>query len=320
MIYKIKENRVSRTYIGGKAIDAFYGKDHCINGYAPEDWTASVTPSYNSKSGLEEGVGYTEEGISVKDIIGEGKLGMLVKLLNSAERLVIQAHPTVPFAREFLNSDYGKTECWYFLECEEEAYVYIGFKKGVQRSDWEKAFYENDSEKMLSMLHRVPVKKGDFIFVDGGVPHAIGSGCFMIELQEPSDLMVVNERFTPSGREIPEQRLHMGLGYAKMFDVYVYTGYSYSEIQEKYCPKPRLIGEGLYEILGSIQTDKFAMYLLMNGSRLQTPKQYKIAIVISGKGMLCGKQVGRGDRFLLQNETEITAVGTEDLQIVLCAC
>ena len=60
------------------------------------------------------------------------------------------------------------------------------------------------------MLHRIPVKAGDFVFVDGGVPHAIGGGCFMVELQEPSDLMVVAERFTPSGRRIPDAKLSGG--------------------------------------------------------------------------------------------------------------
>ncbi len=57
-----------------------------------------------------------------------------------------------------------------------------------------------NANPILSFLHRIPVAPGDFVFVDGGVPHAIGAGCFMVELQEPSDLMVVAERFTPSGR------------------------------------------------------------------------------------------------------------------------
>ncbi len=318
MIYKIKENRVSRTYIGGKAIDEFYGKAQYENSFFPEDWTASVTSAYNSKSGAEEGIGYSELGVSVKDIVGEDKLNMLVKLLNSAERLVIQAHPTVSFAKKFLNSDYGKTECWFFLDCEKDACVYIGFKEGATRAEWEKAFYENDSEKMLSMLHRLPVKKGDFVFVDGGIPHAIGAGCFMIELQEPSDLMVVNERFTPSGREIPEARLHMGLGYAKMFDVYDYTGYSYEEIKEQYCPEPRMISDGVYEILGKDLTDKFAMYLMLNDGCIHSSKKYKIAIVISGEGEMCGVNVKHGDRILLKNESRVDIIGTPDFKIVLC--
>ncbi len=318
MIYKIRENRVSRTYLGGCAIDAFYSKEKCKNGYFPEDWTASVTSAYNSTSGAEEGIGYTEDGVSVRDLVGEDKLPILVKLLNSAERLVIQAHPTVPFAKEFLNSNYGKTECWYFLDCDEDACVYIGFKEGACREDWEKSFYENDSAKMLSMLHRLPVKKGDFVFVDGGIPHAIGAGCFMVELQEPSDLMVVNERFTPSGREIPEARLHMGLGYEKMFDVYDYTTYFLDDLKAKYCPEHKKLSNGVFEILGEKLTDKFAMYELSNGGNLVCKKKYQIAIVTSGSGEVCGIKAERGDRLFIKDESRISVCGTDDLCIVVC--
>ncbi len=318
MIYKIKENRVSRTYLGGSAIDKFYGKEKCENGFFPEDWTASVTSAYNSRSGAEEGIGYTFDGKSVTDIVCDDKLPMLVKLLNSAERLVIQAHPTVPFAKEFLNSDYGKTECWYFLDCADDACVYIGFKEGATREEWERSFYENDSEKMLSMLHRLPVEKGDFVFVDGGVPHAIGAGCFMVELQEPSDLMVVNERFTPSGREIAEQRLHMGLGYEKMFDVYDYTTYSLDELKAKYCPKAKKISEGVYEILGESLTDKFAMYSVSNGGVLNCKRKYQIVIVTSGEGEICGESIKCGDRILIQGQSQIKLSGSNDLCAVIC--
>ncbi len=318
MVYKIEENRVSRTYLGGCAIDEFYGKDKCENGFFPEDWTASVTRAYNSKSGAEEGIGYTVDGVAVTDIVGEDKLPMLVKLLNSAERLVIQAHPTISFAKEFLNSDYGKTECWYFLNCTEDACVYIGFKEGATREAWERSFYENDSEKMLSMLHRLPVKKGDFVFVDGGIPHAIGAGCFMVELQEPSDLMVVNERFTPSGREIAEERLHMGLGYEKMFDVYDYTTYSLDDLKKKYCPTPKMLSCGVSEVLGKTLTDKFAMYEMSNGGALPCKKKYQIAIVTSGEGEMCGINVKKGDRLLIQGEDKIKLSGSDDLCAVIC--
>ena len=63
---------------------------------------------------------------------------------------------------------------------------------------------------MLSCLHKVPVKPGELWFVDGGIPHAIGAGCFMIELKEPSDLMVIPERQTPSGRKLSDVKLHCG--------------------------------------------------------------------------------------------------------------
>lgn len=40
---------------------------------------------------------------------GEREMSILVKLLDSAERLVIQCHPMVEFATERMNSAFGKT-------------------------------------------------------------------------------------------------------------------------------------------------------------------------------------------------------------------
>ena len=171
---------------------------------------------------------------------------------------------------------------------------------------------------MISMLHRMPVKKGDFVFVDGGVPHAIGKGCFMIELQEPSDLMVVNEKFTPSGREIPEKRLHMGLGFEKMFDVYDYTGYAFEEFKKKYCPEKKKIGENLYEILGEDLTDKFSMYLLIHNGELTTDKKYRIAIITSGKGTVDGLEVQKGDRVFIKDEKTVNITGDNEFEAVIC--
>ncbi len=308
MIEKLKENRVSRTYWGGAHIDEFYGKTLCENTLFPEDWTASTVSAYSGG----EGLGETLNGCKVLDLTGKKTLPVLVKLLDSAERLVIQAHPTVSFAKEFLQSNFGKTECWYFLDCAEDACVYLGFKEGVTRAAWERAFYENDSAAMLTMLHRLPVKKGDFVFVDGGVPHAIGAGCFMIELQEPSDLMVVNERFTPSGRQIAEARLTCGLSYEKMFDVYDYTGYSFEELKQKYCPEKKQLADHLYEILGSDLTDKFSMYLLQSEATLSTHAAYRIAIVTAGEGCLNGVRVKKGDRLFLMDEARVCLTGSAE--------
>ena len=205
MIAKLLPNRVRRTYLGGGRIDAFCGtagrarSPSAPNGGRgatalpempmPEDWMASTVTAFNGTFEIEgEGLGRLEDGRLVKDVIGA--LPILVKLLDSDERLVIQAHPTVPCAKRLFNSPVGKTECWYFLPgTAPDACVYLGFKPGVTHEKWKSAFEAQDG--LLEMLHRIPVAAGDFVFVDGGMPHAIGGGCFLIELQEPSDLMLV---------------------------------------------------------------------------------------------------------------------------------
>ncbi len=316
MIYKIKPNRVRRTYLGGSRIDTFENYGPCA---CPEDWTASITVASNGDDKIEnEGIGITEDGELLTDIIGEDSYPLLVKLLDSDERLVVQAHPTVEFSKKHLNCDYGKTECWYFLECNENAYVYAGFKPNVTREMWEKVFDSQDVTTMLSYLHKVPVKKGDFLFIPGGLPHAIGEGCFMIELQEPSDLMVVNEKYTPSGRKIADYRLDMGLGRKLMFDVYDYHGYSFEELTNAYMPTQTEISENVYEILGKSLTDKFSMVRLCQKGTHTFKRKYAVAIVTDGSGTLNSAKVKKGDRILLKNEPTVLFDGTKDFSVILC--
>lgn len=309
MVAKLQPNRVRRTYLGGGRIDALTGftPDGSDGALRPEDWMASTTTAFNGRIEIEgEGLGRLEDGRLVKDVVGT--LPILVKLLDSDERLVIQAHPTVPYARAKMNSPVGKTECWYFLPgTAPDACVYLGFKEGITKERWQQAF--KDQKGMVEMLHRVPVKTGDFVFVDGGVPHAIGAGCFMIELQEPSDLMVVAERFTPSGREIPEGKLHGGLGFEEMFNVYTYEGVSYEALCGKYVKRDAGTVSGVSQILGSELTDKFQMWRLQGDCRLSIGRSGAVAVVTAGTGTFNGLAVSKGDRLVLSDEPKAILSG-----------
>ena len=115
----------------------FFGKPNPSDGRYPEEWLASFVEAFNPdmpKAG--EGISVTEDGVSFRDLLekkGELLLGssevqtsILVKLLDSSERLVIQCHPTVEFAKERMHSPFGKTECWYVLDCDPGATIIIG--------------------------------------------------------------------------------------------------------------------------------------------------------------------------------------------------
>ena len=336
MIAKLLPNRVRRTYLGGSRIDAFTGAINCVPPMPmPEDWMASTTTAFNGTLEIEgEGLGRLEDGRLVKDVVGT--LPILVKLLDSDERLVIQAHPTVPCARRLFNSPVGKTECWYFLPgTAPDACVYLGFKPGVTRNKWKSAFEAQDG--LLDMLHRIPVAAGDFVFVDGGMPHAIGGGCFMIELQEPSDLMVVAERVTPSGRRIPDAKMHGGVGWEKMFEVYEYEGLTYEEVCARYVK--RAVGGSrccaiaaetaaphtdaqervppVMQILGPELTDKFEMWRVAGGGMLSLPRDRAVAVVTEGAGEVDGLAVKKGDRLLVFDERRLDVSGSATL--VACA-
>ena len=320
MIAKLLPNRVRRSYLGGGRIDAFCNAvSPCAQPTLdspdgaqprPEDWLASTTQAFNGTLEIEgEGLGRLEDGRLVRDAVGD--LPILVKLLDSDERLVVQAHPTVPCAMRLFRSPVGKTECWHFLPgTAPDACVYLGFKPGVTRSSWEAAVCAQ--APLLDMLHRIPVAPGDFVFVEGGVPHAIGGGCFMIELQEPSDLMVVAERFTPSGRHIPDAKMHGGVGWDRMFDVYEYEGRPFEETVAKYVRR----GGAAPRICGPEFTDKFEMWRLADGGAVALDGAPAVAVVTGESGSLNGVPVQCGDRLVVSGETALNADG--GLSAVVC--
>lgn len=316
MLYKLRENRVYRTYLGGKHIDEFYKKSHCENGFFPEDWTASVVRAFNpGRENIIEGEGITTDGQIIKNLVS-GEMTCLVKLLDAAERLVIQVHPTVDFAKKYFNSKFGKTECWYFLNCSESAHVYLGFKKGITKDKWLSAVYRQDISSMLSMLNKLPVKNGDCVLVEGGVPHAIGEGCFMIEVQEPSDLMGVVEKQTPSGNKIEDIKLHGGIGFENMLKMFDYTGRSIEKTKEKYTYYPKRIDNGVYEIIGKNATDKFSIHMLENGGKFTPPRKNGTIIITSGAGKINGIDVKKGDRMFFNSDDQIEV--SVNLKAVVC--
>lgn len=317
MLLKLMPTRVYRAYYGGKNLDALENKEVCGPTRFPEDWLASVTTAFNPDRVVEnEGLSKTEDGRYLRDVINENKeialgtrekMTLLFKLLDSSERLAIQVHPTIPFAKKYFNSNYGKTECWYILGDEGE--VYIGFKEGVTKEHWKKLFDTQDINGMLEAMHHFKVKKGDFIFVEGGVPHAIGKDCFLAELQEPTDLMVIPERVTPSGIVLDERKLHGGLGFEKMFDCFEYCTFDEKTTREKYFLQPTQIDESLKQL---VQCEKFRLYeISVEGEyTFSLNDDYAIAVVVSGSVSAGSLQLKKGERvFAFADEKKLELKG-----------
>jgi mannose-6-phosphate isomerase class I len=78
------------------------------------------TEAFNPDRNVEgEGLSVIDDGRILKDVIEKNKqhmigqresMSLLFKLLDSSERLVIQAHSNVKFAKENFNSEYGGNE------------------------------------------------------------------------------------------------------------------------------------------------------------------------------------------------------------------
>ncbi len=160
---------------GGKALAA-WGKD-VGDRRIGESWEIVDLPEHSTR--FANGPWPT-----LGDLIAGNHLGpahefpLLVKLLDAQENLSIQLHPsrTDHFGR-------AKSEAWYILSAPKDAFLYAGVSQEMPASEWVDKVAAGD----LSVLQKVPVQKGDVVFIPGGTPHALTAGLLVAEVQQSSD-------------------------------------------------------------------------------------------------------------------------------------
>jgi mannose-6-phosphate isomerase len=128
--------------------------------------------------------------IKGSSILSNGKLlreeidlPYLIKIIDTTDNLSVQVHPDDQYAQKFEN-DLGKSECWYILEAEKNAGIYLGFKDGVTKDSFKEVV--NQNKNVNEYLNFFPVQAGDFFYVPAGTVHAIGAGITLIEIQKSS--------------------------------------------------------------------------------------------------------------------------------------
>ena len=246
-------------------------------------WIASTT--YSALGGDNSGLSYLspEYGDQTlkqvldargKEFLGEDHVarwgntpGFLLKLLHSRDRLLVQVHPSKEMAKKYFASPFGKAEAWYVLDVSPEtrAVIYAGFKPWVTRELFEELIRAQDTQRILECLHCFEVKAGDVIYIAPGLPHALGAGFLVAEIQEPTDITLRAERIRPDGTVLPEQSLHSGIGYEGLLDCFSFRGADWQTIAEQIFVRPKVLSDtGTASerlLIGGEQTPCFSMRL-----------------------------------------------------------
>ena len=216
-----ERNRVFRVYEGGKLFHDFFG-DEAVDGNLPEEWIASKVKALNKvmrspDEGLSKIRGGDETFASLlashpQEMTGGKSFDMLVKILDSAVRLPAQTHPDPAFSRKHFSSSHGKTECWVILATRPGAKLFFGFKEGVTESDLRQAVEKSESpgDAFSGILQEVEAKAGDVWLIPARVAHAIGAGCLILEVQEPTDFTIQPERWCDR-YQLSDQEMYLGL-------------------------------------------------------------------------------------------------------------
>jgi mannose-6-phosphate isomerase len=301
---RLAPTRVYRFYRGGLLIDRMRGETGADTDF-PEDWVGSVTRASNP--GRDEplaGLSQLDDGSLLRDAIAadpggwlgpdaaRGSTGVLVKLLDAAERLPVHFHPDRAFAGEHFGSAFGKTEAWIVLAThEEQSEVWIGMRERVDRETYRGWIDRQDRERLLDSLHRVPVRPGDVIFVPAGTPHAIGAGALIAELQEPTDFSIVCEW---EGYPIAAEDSHLGLGWDAAIEAL------------RLEPQEPVMG-----------LPNEARAFFWADERAEPAGRFAVWIVLDGSGAIAGQAARRGDCFAVPAAADgIDVEG--DLRVLRC--
>ena len=187
-MYPIKfENLYYERIWGGKDLEKF--RDNVPSGVIGESWDIACHKNGTGKvvNGKLRGKGFDE---IIKeyghDLLGNAidlkEFPLLIKLITAQDKLSVQVHPDDEYAKRVEN-DLGKTEAWYVVDAAEGASLIVG-TKNCDKETFKKAIDEGNLDPYLN---KIPVKKGDFFYVQSGLVHAICEGVLIAEIQQSSD-------------------------------------------------------------------------------------------------------------------------------------
>ena len=294
---RVRPTRVYRFYRGGALIDRLRGEPERDDDH-PEDWVGSVVAANNpGRDEPEAGLTRLENGPLLRDAIRErpahwGTPDLLVKLLDPVERLPVHAHPDREFARAQLGSDYGKTEAWIVVATrEDDADVWLGLQDDVEPAVYREWVERQDTDALLASLHHLDVRAGDVLFVPAGVPHALGAGALIVELQEPTDYSIVCEW---NGFPIDPENAHLGLGWDRALEA---------------------LRLGAYEPELGLPDEARAFFDV--DDHAEPAGRFAVLLVLEGDGELDGQAARAGDAFVIPAAAEPFEV-RGDFRVLRC--
>jgi len=282
---------------GGSKLRTEFGYD-IESDLTGECWAVSAHPNGQStvSNGLYKGKTLGQLWDVNKEVFGnlEGEVfPLLTKILDANKNLSIQVHPDDTYANKYENGELGKTECWYVIDCEENAEIIFGhtaqtkeeLKEMIEQGQWE------------HLLKKVKVKPGDFFYVPSGTIHALCTGVLILETQQSSDTTYRVYDYDRMDQNGEKRELHIN----KSLDV---TTVPHRSIEVNPIPKDIIGGR----IIPFIKEEYFSVYKweIETAATINQDQSFLICSVIKGAGEIRKDDIlyplNKGDHFILPNE------------------
>lgn len=337
---RLPDNRVPVYYEGGAGIDRFRGQSHGTVG-GPEDWVGSMCRLPASIVGadgpVDAGLSTTVDGDVLLELVqGDpvgwlgvalserfgGDSGLLVKLLDAGERLPVHCHPTRSFGADHLGSLFGKTEGWIIMDAAPGARVWLGLSDDVDITTLRGWVERQDVSSMLGAMNEIEVTAGQVVYVPAGLPHSIGPGVLLTELQEPTSFSVLAEH---ESFGLDEQQATLGLGWdvaLACFDLGGYRGDRLATLLPEPAERSVQPGGTVVDLFPAAADEFFAARLVRCSSTVALAEPgFAVLVIIAGSGRLVWED---GDDAIASGDTWVVPFGagsltfTGTLEAIVC--
>lgn len=246
-----------------------------------------------------------EENTGLFGVQTTDKFPLLTKILDANDELSVQVHPDDAYAQVHENGELGKTECWYIIDCDEDAEIIYGHN-AKDKAELENMIHEG---KWNQLFNSIKVKPGDFFYVPSGTVHAIGKGIRILETQQNSDTTYRIYDYDRTDKDGHKRELHI----EQSIDVIGFNEDNSGTEAE------------VTEVQGNvirtyISNSFFTVKQLLIEDHYEYTKQqdYTLMSVLSGEGTLTADgqvyTIRKGDHFILTTEDkEIKLQGKLDI-------
>lgn len=215
------------------------------------------------------------------------KFPLLVKLIDAREDNSIQVHPGNDYIKRQGIEGLGKTECWYIVDCPEDARLVIGHHAKTKAQ----LRQMTADGQWKELLREVPVQKGDFIQIEAGVLHTIEAGFIVYETQQNSD---ITYRFYDYGRKAVDgqkRELHV----KECLDVTIVP----DDISWKNMISTEAFSKNVMHEL--ICCDSYRVWKMDIDRPVVIEQKYPFLVmsVLEGEGTINGQTLQKGDHLIL---------------------
>ncbi len=235
---------------------------------------------------------------------------LLIKLIDAKQKLSVQVHPDDKCALEN-EGEFGKTEMWYVVDCEEGAELIYGFNGEISKAEFEQRIKDNT---LTEICNTVPVNKGDVFFISAGTLHAIGEGILIAEVQQNSNTTYRVSDYGRLGADGKPRPLHI----EKAIDV--------TELKKPSMPYGQVgevITAGNNSIRKLASCDFFTAEIvnLEDSYTVKNEQSFVSLLVLDGNATLCWDKdslsLKKGDSVFVPANFEVSLSGKAQL---LCSC